>query len=148
MRDKGFVISTENGYAEVEVTCLDACKDCAAHNLCGGATQNKGRLSVKNTLSAKPGDEVMIEIPDLHYSRALSQLFGLLLLSLLTGLGAGYLASFLLAVSSPLSSLVGLVLGLLFGGCGIYYVFQRKNKYRLYPVITDIIKKGDCHGQA
>jgi positive regulator of sigma E activity len=148
MTDKGLVISTGTDLAEVEVSCFLGCHDCAARSLCIGNKQNKGRLSVKNPLQALPGDEVKILIPEDRYSMALIQLFGGLLLALLLGMAGGYLLSLILNLSSILPSFIGLVAGLFSGGYVLTRVFRRKNREILYPVIVDIIKKGDCYGSA
>ena len=148
MTDKGRVIASGNNLAEVEVSCLEGCHDCTARTLCIGNKQNKGRLSVKNPLRALPGDEVRIEIPEEHYSQALILLFGGLLCALLLGMGCGYVFSLLFAIPAFLSSFVGLVGGLTIGSLILFRIFRRKNKDQLYPVIIDIIKKGDCYGSA
>jgi len=148
MKDSGFVLTVEKDFAEVEVSCFEGCHDCYARSLCIGHKHNKGRLSVKNPLRAKPGDEVMIEIPAVYYNKALVQLFGGLLIALLAGMGGGYLMSFFLPFPPFLSSLFGLVAGLIFGVVGLSRMFKRKNEQQLYPVIIDILKKGGCYGQA
>jgi len=148
MTDNGLVITTRKDIAEVEVDCFEGCHDCTARSLCIGNKQNKGRLSVKNPLDAMPGDKVKIQIPEDRYSQALIILFGGLLLALLLGMGGGYLMSLLFTFPSALASFIGLAAGLIFGGLVLSRVFRRKNKKQLYPVIVDIIKKGDCYGSA
>lgn len=148
MTDNGLVITTRKNIAEVEVNCFDGCHDCTARSLCIGNKQNKGRLSVKNPLDAMPGDKVKIQIPEDRYSQALIILFGGLLLALLLGMGGGYLMSLLFTFPSSLASFIGLAAGLIFGGLVLSRVFRRKNKEQLYPVIVDIIKRGDCYGSA
>jgi positive regulator of sigma E activity len=148
MTDNGLVIATEKDFAEVEVNCFDGCHDCTARSLCIGNKQNKGRLSVKNPLDAMPGDKVKIQIPEDRYSQALILLFGGLLFALLLGMGGGYMMASLFSLPSYLASFIGLVAGAIFGGFILSRVFRRKNKEQLYPVIIDIIKKGDCYGSA
>lgn len=148
MTDNGLVIATRKNIAEVEVNCFDGCHDCTARSLCIGNKQNKGRLSVQNPLDAMPGDMVKIQIPEDRYSQALTILFGGLLLALLLGMGGGYLMSLLFTFPSSLASFIGLAAGLIFGGLVLSRVFRQKNKEQLYPVIVDIIKKGDCYESA
>lgn len=148
MRDSGLVLAVERNLAVVEVRCFEGCDGCAARNLCIGHKQTQGRLSVKNSLGAKPGDEVVIEIPEGRYSKALALLFAGLLVAMLAGMGGGYLMSFLLPFSSLTTSVSGLVAGLIIGGFGLYRIFRRQNEQRLYPEIIDILKKGDRYGQA
>ena len=146
MTDNGFVISTKEDFAQVEVQCFIACQNCSSRSLCAGQSQSKGLLSVKNPLRACPGDEVMIEIPDTKYNKALIFLFGSLLLAALSGMIAGYFSSSFLPLSPSGSSLLGLLIGLALGGAGISHSFHKKNKEYLYPVIIEIIQKGECHG--
>jgi positive regulator of sigma E activity len=148
MTDNGLVLTTKKDMAEVEVVCFEGCHDCTAKSLCIGNKQNKGRLSVKNPLHAKPGDEVKIQIPEDDYSRALILFFGGLLIAMLLGMAGGYLLGLVFSLSSSLASFLGLVTGLVFGGFVITRIFRRKNEAKLYPVIIDIIKKGDCYGSA
>ena len=148
MTDNGIVIAAEKDLAEVEVNCFDGCQGCTARSLCVGNKKNKGRLSVKNPIDAMPGDEVKIKIPEDHYSRALTLLFGGLLFALLLGMGGGYIVASLFSLPSNLAIFIGLVAGLTFGGFILSRVFRRKNKEHLYPVIIDIIKKGDSYGSA
>lgn len=148
MTDNGLVISAARDIAEVEVNCFDGCHECSASSLCIGNKKNKGRLSVKNPLHALPGDEVKIQIPEAQYSQALILLFGGLLLATLLGMGGGYMLSLFFSLSPSLASFVGIAAGLIIGGWILALIFQRKNKEQLYPVIIDIIKKGDCYGSA
>ncbi len=148
MTDKGLVISTEKGLAEVEVSCFEGCQNCSARSLCIGNKQNKGRLSAKNPIQAKPGDEVKVEIPETGYSQALSLLFGGLLAAMLIGLGAGYLTAHFLSIPLFPACLSGIAIGLISGGLSLSLVFRRKNQTQLYPVIIDILKKGDHYGPA
>jgi len=137
------VISTKEGMAQVEVECLTSCHHCSARILCVGQNRSKGILSALNPLNARPGDEVTIEVPESNYSRSLILLFGVLLASSLLGMGTGSFISNLLKLSSSYASIFGLFLGLFLGGAGLFFYFNKKNKDRLYPVISKIAKKGD-----
>ncbi len=147
MKDKGLVIATQNGMARVEVQCLiESCASCSAKSICTGQDKDKSLLDVQNPLEACVGDEVEIEIPDAKYNQALILLFGTLLVALLLGTGGGYLLSFLLPLSSFAGSLLGLILAVVISGAFLFRYFQRRLKGQLYPVITNILKKGDSHG--
>lgn len=148
MTDKGLVITTKKDLAEVEVHCFAGCYECTAKSLCIGNKHNKGRLSVKNPLHAHPGDEVKIQVPEDRFSQALIMLFGGLLVAIILGMGGGYMLALIFTLPSFLASFLGLVTGLILGGFILARIFRRKNKELLYPVIIDIIKKGDCYGSA
>ena len=93
MRDSGRVLRTQDKFAEVEVSCLEACQGCSAKALCIGQSHQKGILSVKNPLHALPGDQVSLDIPEEKYARSLILFFGTLLAGSLLGLAAGSLSS-------------------------------------------------------
>ena len=147
MKDKGLVITTKDDLAQVEVQCLiESCGSCSAKSLCTGQNKAKGLLAVKNPLKACAGDKVEIDIPETKYNQILILLFGSLLSAALLGMGAGYLLSSFLPLSSSAASLLGLLLAVIGVGCILYCHFRRKLKNKLYPVIINILKKGDCHG--
>jgi hypothetical protein len=63
-------------------------------------------------------------------------------------MGGGYVLALVFSLPASMPSFVGLVTGLVTGGIILRRIFRRKNKDHLYPVIVDIIKKGDCYGSA
>lgn len=147
MKDKGLVLNTKEDMAQVEVQCFaDFCQKCSAQSLCVGHNQSKGLLMVRNPLRASPGDEVEVEVPDTKYSRYLILLFGSLLAASLVGIGAGSLLAPLLPLSPSAASLLGFISALIIAGIFLSRYFGAKNKASLYPVIIDIIKKGERHG--
>ncbi len=147
MKDKGLVVATKNDLAQVEVQCLiESCGNCSAKSLCTGRDKSKGLLEVQNPLNACTGDEVEIEIPESKYNQLLILLFGILLIAALVGMGAGYLLSPLVPLSSSAAGLLGLVLAVVGTGLVLFRYFRKKNKMYMYPVIINILKKGDCHG--
>jgi positive regulator of sigma E activity len=145
MKDKGLVISTDALFALVEVNCLSACDACAASSLCRKNSQERGLLSVRNTLRASPGDVVTIDIPDAAYSKTLIWLFSVLLGGCLSGMGLGYLVSTRLSCGPSGPSLIGLLLGVLMAGFWLYIRFRKKNSASLYPVVAAIKGKGEYH---
>jgi len=149
MKDKGLVVATKNDMAQVEVQCLiESCGSCSARSLCTGQDKSKGLLEAQNPLKACTGDEVEIEIPETKYNQALILLFGTLLIAALLGMGTGYFLSPLVPLSSSAVSLLGLILAVLGTGLVLFRYFRKKNKAYMYPVIINILKKGDCHGSA
>lgn len=147
MKDRGLVIKTSSDFAEVEVQCLvESCQKCSARSLCSGLNQSKGLLKVKNPLKASPGDRVEVEIPEKIYNKVLIFVFSTLIFALLLGISVGHFSSIVLSVSTQEASLLGIILALLLAAGGLFRYFRKKNKDILYPVITDIIKKGDYDG--
>jgi positive regulator of sigma E activity len=147
MKDSGFVVSARTDLAEVEVRCLvDACNHCSAKSLCSSGRPSKGRLMVRNPLHASVGDEVEIEIPENLYNRALIIIFSTLLLGSLLGILIGYLATAFLPLDSQQLIIIGFGIALFASVVGLAFYFRRKNRFFLYPVITNILHKGDHHG--
>lgn len=146
MKDKGLVLSTNKDLAKVEVRCLAVCHDCSARALCIGRSASKGLLSVKNPVSASPGDQVALEVPEEKYSKSLIVLFGGLLAATLLGLAAGYFISILTGLPAEPAGITGLLIGIIAGIGILTKYFHNENKRNLYPSITEIIRKGDRHG--
>ena len=143
MKDKGLVVSTQDNFARVEVQCyIESCHDCSARSLCVGQDKEKGMLVATNPLNAQPGDEVEVDIPETKYNQALILLFGVLLASAVLGMGAGYLLSLFVSLSSSVASFSGLLLGLLIAGGWLFRHFHKDRRFRLYPKITGILKRG------
>ena len=146
MRDRGTVVLARGPLAQVRVDCAQACHECSASSLCKGATREEGMLSVRNPLDAHPGDEVLIDVPEGRYNRALIVIFtGMLAASLLGALG-GHGLSGPLGLDAALSAPVGFFAGLALAVPGLVLYFRKKNERHLYPSIIDIIQKGERHG--
>lgn len=147
MKDRGVVISTHSDLAEVVVECLvEACSSCSAKVICTSQSPSKGRLAVKNPLRASVGDAVEIEIPEQRYNRALILIFSSLILASLSGLGIGSLFSLLFSLSPQTAGIIGFFLALFSAGAWLFRHFRKKNREFLYPVIMNIIHKGDSYG--
>ncbi|MFC2161977.1 SoxR reducing system RseC family protein [Acidobacteriota bacterium] len=146
MKDKGLVLSSQNKLAEVEVQCFSSCLDCSAQSLCIGQGQSKGRISAKNLFHAQAGDTVSLEIPETQYNRSLILVFGTFLAASLFGMIVGHFIAPLLSLSSPISGILGLFLGLAAAGFWLFRFFRKIHNDRLFPIITAIINKGEHHG--
>jgi positive regulator of sigma E activity len=147
MEEKAVVCASQKDFAQVQVELKgEICPTCSARSLCVGQQEEKGTITVLNPLSARPGDEVKIEIPEGDYTKELIRLFGILLIGSILGLALGYLLALFLSLPPTPISLLGFLLGLLSGGFILFRQFGRAKKNKLYPVIVDIIRKGDSHG--
>jgi positive regulator of sigma E activity len=147
MEEKAVVCSSQKDFAQVKVEVKDeTCPTCPARSFCVGQQEQKGTITVLNSLSARAGDEVKIEIPEGDYTKELIRFFGILLIGSILGLALGYLLALFLSWPPTPISLLGFFLGLLSGGVILFRHFGRTKKNKLYPVIIDIIRKGDSHG--
>ena len=146
MKDNGIVISVQGDLAQIKVSCSDGCSDCSASSLCKGPSQGEGHIDARNPHNATPGDEVLIEIPETNYNRALILLFGTLLMASVGGAVAGFLLAHPLSLPSSLAGFFGFFVGLGAAIPVLIRYFHRANQENLYPIILDITKKGGCHG--
>ena len=93
MLERGKVIEINGDRAKVSLPFKEGC------STCGKCTLGKGgkymRMEADNTAGARAGDDVMVEIPERDPLAAACLLFGIPLLGLLVGGGAGYLIFFL-----------------------------------------------------
>jgi len=149
MKDSGVVLKTKEDLAVVKVECLvETCSHCQVKSLCTGSSLPSGQLTVKNPLKAMPGDKVKLEIPESKYNKALILIFASLITACLLGLATGYLLSLWLALPSQKASLITFFIFIILASLALYLYFRQRNKILFYPVITDIITKGDFNGQA
>lgn len=147
MKDSGVVLKTKEDLAVVKVECLvEACSHCQAQSLCTGSSAPSGQLTVKNPLKARPGDKVELEIPEAKYNKALILIFASLIAAGLLGLATGYLLSFWLPLPYQKASLFTFLIFIILASLALYRYFRQRNKTFFYPVITDIINKGDGNG--
>lgn len=117
------VLGLQGGDALVEVGRQSACGSCAAKSGCGTSVvaslfpQRRQQLRVANTQAAKPGDRVIIGLPEEGLQRASLLLYGAPLLGLLAGAGVGQQWG-----GSELQSILG---GLLGAALGLWFVRWR-----------------------
>ncbi|HUU39102.1 MAG TPA: SoxR reducing system RseC family protein [Candidatus Desulfaltia sp.] len=146
MKDSATVIRVQNGLAWVKVTPKVACCECSARALCSAKQDKEGKLAVRNPVGARPGDEVEIEVPETDYSRALSAIFGFLLIGSLAGLALGYFLSPVSSLAPGENGLIGLLAGLGLSGLAIQRRYRAGKRDAGWPVVVEILKKGGFHG--
>jgi len=83
MEEKGKVIKVENGVAQVEMERTSACARCG---ICLSSSGDKPILYVKDSIGARPGDEVFLSVE----SKEILKAAFLVYLFPLVGLIAGY----------------------------------------------------------
>ena len=146
MKDSGTVVRLQDGLAWIKVIPKVACCDCSARALCSSKQDEEGTLGVRNPLGARPGDEVEIEVPETAYSRALSTIFGLLLIATLAGLALGYFLRPVRGLAPGENGLIGFVAGLVLGGLAVHRRYRAGAADASWPVVVAILKKGGSHG--
>ncbi len=148
MRDNAVVLSVEANLAWVKVSPLVSCCQCSARSLCAGHKDAAGRLAVRNPLQARPGDSVVIEVPEANYHQDLIRIFGLLLAGLLLGLALGYGIRPLAGIGLAENGLLGLAAGLGLSAVGLFFYYRTRKRQSGYPMIVEISDKGGSNEQA
>lgn len=122
IEQRAIVLAVADGSALVEVRRASGCAACQVGEHCGTAAVAKlfdkaghTRLRLADPIGLAPGDQILIGIPDPVLIRASLTAYLLPLLALIMVAGAAEQAG-LGAVSTALSGLAGLVLGLWLAG--------------------------------
>lgn len=135
MREKGEVIKTENENATVRISRSSACGKCG---MCGMTEEQKHvDISLPNTLSAKQGDWVEIEINE---NASLKVTLIIYLIPLLIALAAMLLAY---AFSAPEWVLLVVFVVALGGGFLVVRLIDKKysKKLDIIPKMVSVIKE-------
>ncbi len=132
MLESGTVIKTEDSNAFVEVAG-SGCKTCAAKAFCTGG--EKRIVQAENTIGAKTGDKVTLEIPQKSFYLSLTFIF-LIPILLLCG---GFLV-FNRLLGEAVSGLIGLFLLILWFTILRWIDKRQKNNIRLRPKIVQTIE--------
>lgn len=116
MRQFGEVIRLEGNKAQVKVVQHSACANC--HQKCGLAHEMKDIfVEATNTIEAKPGDKVTLELhhSDVLYAAIIVYVVPLVFLFAGVALGGAYFTSELYALGLGLLGLVGSFVALKYG---------------------------------
>lgn len=117
IREEGTVIQTGDGTATVSVVRSEACGHCGARIVCRASGEEVPRVTVMDSLGAKPGDRVLISAPGRNILLASCLLYGAPLLLLLIGIALGN------RMFPNNRELYGTLLGI--GFCALYYCVVR-----------------------
>ncbi len=135
------VTAVTNEGAVVKIRRAEACHACAAKGACqslGGKTEDVS-LVVENTLDAKPGDMVVLTLPESSVIKASAVLYLLPASGLITGAIVGWLLGPELGVSTDPASIAGCLAGLLAGLGLAHLVGKRMGRDKRYiPRLTAI----------
>lgn len=132
--EEAVVLSLQNGFAEVSVLPNNACDDCSAKIICSPDNNNRNLLRVDNSLGAKVGDNVKIQIKGKSILFESFNLYGIPLIILIIGI---LLGMFLFA-GYRLIELYSVLFGI--GLISLYYFFLfTYNKSRKIQILPKIV---------
>ena len=136
--EKGIVLKSSKGHAEVALTSGDNCGECSAKLFCKPADDDKKILEVLDPLHSAPGDEVIISVEGKSIFKVSFFLYGVPLIILIAAIIVG-VEIFKNSYSPELFSfLFSLAL------TGAYYILflivsRNRNNDELMPKITSKI---------
>lgn len=134
--EKGIVISSGNGHAEIALIQTGACEECSAKIFCKPSEKSDSKiLEVEDPFGVKTGDEVDIEIKGSDVLKASFMLYGIPLILIIFGIVIGM--DFFQNTKLPelLSFLFGIGLNALYFG-GFFLLEKNKQMPPTVPQIT------------
>ena len=138
--EKGIVIKSEKGFADVALTASENCEDCSAKLFCKPSENEQKILHVIDKYNTEEGDEVTISVAGNSILKVSLILYGLPLLMLVAVIIGGMQIFNDHSEPELFSSLVGLIfLGVYYTIC--FLIIKKKDNSNLLPKITLAIKK-------
>lgn len=143
MKQTGLVIELVGDKAKIRMQRHTACGDCGACQV--GPNQLKLILEAENTVGAKPGDLVEVDMETLDFFSAAIVIYLYPLIALIAGIFGGYYGVLALGFSNNAAQGIGAILGII--SAALVYVIIRLNEKKLQgmkkykPIISSIIDK-------
>lgn len=135
MKEEGRIIEiTDGGMAKLEVLRSDACKTC---NLCFEGSRGERLIFAENSLGAKKGDRVTIELN----SSVITKLSFLIYLIPIIGLLSGVTVVAQITTSEIMRALGGIAGFTVFSSAVFIYLRKTKPKQSYMTRITKILEK-------
>ena len=139
IQEQGIVVACEGDYAEVEAQRRSACNHCSGNSSCGTSLLARtygaraSRLRVLNRVGARPGDRVVVGLPEQVMLRSAFLLYAVPLLAFIGSAVAGRVVGEALAL--PAVEFISVVMGLLGLLGGLAWV--------RYRTVAEGMKSGD-----
>lgn len=140
MAETGIVIKQKENYVTVKLERREACAKCRA---CTAGFETKDMIiEAENICHAQEGDQVEISLEQSNFLKAVLIMYTIPLISLLSGLGVGYLISYELGLKS--TELIAVICG--FALLAVSYIIIKNNedKWRdkkFRPVAINIVRE-------
>lgn len=144
MKEYGVVLGLSNGNAIVGLKRGSACSSCGACEL--GSNHSQMEITLANTVDAKPGDTVEIQLPTSQFLKASAILYLIPLMTLILGIVLGHNIGKLLGMNADI---VGALIGILFTVGSYMSIKKLEPKFQktdgLSPTIVAVYRgmKGD-----
>jgi len=143
MKQTGVVIGIEGDKAKIKMQRHTACGDCGACQV--SEKQLNVLLEAENTVGAKTGDFVEVDMETLDFLSAVVVVYLYPLISFIIGIFAGYYGFLFLGLADKAAQGVGAVTGILAAAVTYMVIRSREDKIKAMkkykPAITNIIKQ-------
>jgi sigma-E factor negative regulatory protein RseC len=143
IREYGTVIENRGATVIVTIKRHAACESCGACGGLGGGAQAELVLTTENTVGAKVGDLVLLEMPTGKLYQAAFLIYTVPLLMLLAGFTAGQWLGRLFGLTARPAELFGMISGLIavvLTYVAVHYWDERRGGgVRFQPKLTQII---------
>jgi len=106
LKEKARVVSTSHGLAKVAIVRSEACGNCPSKSMCHTSSGRLNVLEVRNSVEARPGEEVVIELPPDDLVKATTMLYLLPAAAMVTGATVGWLKA-----GTDLGAMAGTIAG-------------------------------------
>lgn len=138
MAETGLVINKEDNIVTVKLERKEACAKCGA---CSASLESKEMiLKAENKCNAKIGDTVKISLEQSSFLKAVFIMYCIPLISLLLGVGIGYLVSLQIGLGN--NEIIQVVFGLVMLGLSYVIIRLNENKWKnkkFRPIAEEII---------
>lgn len=145
MREYGIVLELSDNNAIIGIERNSACSKCGACEPDSGHFQMK--VSLKNTMNAKPGDIVELQLSPIKFLKASVILYLIPLLALIFGVALGYGVGIYLEINREFC---GIICGILLTFLAYLLIKMKEPKFKkdidLTPQIIGVYsdEKGEC----
>lgn len=143
MKQTGIVVGLEGDKAKIKMQRHTACGDCGACQV--SEKQLSVTLEAENTVGAKTGDFVEVDMETMDFLSAVIVVYLFPLISLIVGIFAGYYGSLALGVSDKTAQGLGAVVGILAAALTYLVIRSKEDKLKgmkkYKPAISSIINK-------
>jgi sigma-E factor negative regulatory protein RseC len=143
MKQTGVVVGLDGNIAKVKMQRHTACGDCGACQV--SESQLKVILDAENTVGAKTGDFVEVDMETMDFLSAVVVVYLFPLISLIVGIFAGYYGFLALGFVDRTAQGLGAVIGIL--AAALTYLAIRSNENKIKdmkkykPAISSIVNK-------
>jgi sigma-E factor negative regulatory protein RseC len=133
LKETAKVVSTSHGRAKVAITRSEACGNCPAKSMCSTASGNINVLEVRNSVEARAGQTVIIELQPETLVKATAMVYLLPAVAMVTGTTVGWLKT-----GSDPGAMIGALVGLIAASCFLFW-HGRREKPAKGPTISKVL---------